>query len=447
MKKTQYTDADSRTAGGGHLLSPRAASWRFVPVLAGLFLLAGCASLPDWLPDLTGGEGKIAQRVSSQVIDGEMAPTPAKAGPSREKVAAIQTDLAELGYYTDEIDGSMGPLTRKAIKAYQKDAGLKVDGAITQALAGSLAAARGSENVMAAEGTDARKLPPESGEATERLDSAVFVKNAEIQPLYDAGDAYIWNNGRVETVARVAGDKLFWRVDNGVRFTADRNFLIPPSSWAGPSGAGEADASLDERKSWPLRANSPLVFDVTENGNVEGWRCEIAGTEQVSVPAGRFDAVALACDRDSAPPGEWVRRVWFYAPAVRHYVARHDIMADGGRVTKELVGIRPGAEGWPPAVRAGLGRAIQDALGALAAGKSSQWSSTVIKEEFEIIPGPIRETGEGGRCRIFELIARSAGNSRSFPAKACALGGDNKWLIPGDSGGIVDGLSMLIGPG
>lgn len=435
MKMNQYTDAESRGPGGGRLLLSWAGSCRFVPALAGLLLLAGCASLPDWLPDFTGGEGKTAQRVSSQVID---------TGLSREKVKAIQADLAELGYYTDAIDGSVGPLTRKAIKDYQKDAGLNVDGTITQMLADSLAAARGSDNSLMAGGINSRKTAPGSGAATERPDN---IENAGIQPLYDAGDAYIWNNGRVETVARVAGDKLFWRVDNGVRFTADRNFLIPPSSWTGPSGAGEADARLDGRGSWPLRANTPLVFDVAENGNIEGWKCEIAGTKHVSVPAGQFDAVVLACGRDSAPSGEWVRRVWFYAPTVRHYVARHDIMADGSRVTKELVGIRPGAEGWPPAVRAGLGRAIQDALGALAAGESSPWSSTVIKEKFEIIPGPIRETDEGGRCRVFELIARSAGSSRIFPAKACALDGGDIWEIPGDSGGIIDGLSMLPGPG
>lgn len=87
---------------------------RSVPALAGFFLLSGCANfeLPDWVPDLTGGEGKTAQHVSSRTIDA--APTP---DPSREEVKAIQGDLAELGYNPGRIDGIAGTRTKEAIRA------------------------------------------------------------------------------------------------------------------------------------------------------------------------------------------------------------------------------------------------------------------------------------------------------------------------------------------
>jgi tetratricopeptide (TPR) repeat protein len=40
----------------------------------------------------------------------------------------VQTWLADLGYYQGEIDGKVGPMTKAAIKAFQRDHGLEVDG-------------------------------------------------------------------------------------------------------------------------------------------------------------------------------------------------------------------------------------------------------------------------------------------------------------------------------
>lgn len=423
---------------------------RTIPMFATLLLLSGCTTFTDLverIPPWTGGEGKIAERVSSRTIDAppepEQAPlpepAPPAAGPTREEVLAVQSGLVELGYNPGQTDGIIGPLTTEAIKAYQKKAGLNPDGRITQLLIVSLAAAPRPEiapepetSVVVESPPDTEpQVEPEINPEVEAPVVAVNVENAGIPPLYNAGDAYVWSNGRVETVVRVAGNKLFWRVDNGVRFTADRNFLIPPSSWAGPRGAGESDAQLGAGKTWPLTAGSPIAFEVDDNGQLESWRCRDTGTEHKVVPAGQFDVVALTCDRDRAPPGEWVRRIWYYAPTVRHYVARTDVMPSGSRISKELVGIRPGAEDWPPAVRAGLDRAVKDALEGLPEGSESLWSSTMVKDEFVIRPGPRYDTGGGRSCRTFALTTHSAGVFRTYPALACISGEDRIWRIPG----------------
>ncbi len=58
-------------------------------------------------------------------------PTPAPAlarGDSGEQVIALQTRLAELGYYTGEIDGDFGAITERAVMAFQKANGLDADG-------------------------------------------------------------------------------------------------------------------------------------------------------------------------------------------------------------------------------------------------------------------------------------------------------------------------------
>ena len=47
-----------------------------------------------------------------------------------EDVKKLQNELKWLGYYNGEKDGSYGPQTEAAVKRYQADAGLKVDGIV-----------------------------------------------------------------------------------------------------------------------------------------------------------------------------------------------------------------------------------------------------------------------------------------------------------------------------
>ncbi len=49
-----------------------------------------------------------------------------------------QARLAELGYYTGEIDGAFGPLTSRAIREYQADYGLPITGRLDRATLKSL---------------------------------------------------------------------------------------------------------------------------------------------------------------------------------------------------------------------------------------------------------------------------------------------------------------------
>lgn len=57
-------------------------------------------------------------------------------------VEAMQRGLTRLGYYADKVDGKAGMLTRAALGAYQKAAGIKLDCWPSEAVARSIAAAR-----------------------------------------------------------------------------------------------------------------------------------------------------------------------------------------------------------------------------------------------------------------------------------------------------------------
>src|SRR4029077_4943408 len=57
-------------------------------------------------------------------------------------IASVQVALQQQGYYTYEIDGRMGPLTRAAIARYQRDNRLPITSGIDQATLGSLGVIR-----------------------------------------------------------------------------------------------------------------------------------------------------------------------------------------------------------------------------------------------------------------------------------------------------------------
>jgi Putative peptidoglycan binding domain len=58
--------------------------------------------------------------------------------PPDQVIANVQASLQEQGYYTGEIDGTLGPLTRAALAAYQRDHGLYMTAAIDQPTLASL---------------------------------------------------------------------------------------------------------------------------------------------------------------------------------------------------------------------------------------------------------------------------------------------------------------------
>ncbi len=96
------------------------------------------------LRDAEFGRGDFVFRVSeptriaaAPVHRGEDTPPPTRR-PDPEIVAAVQKLLQELGHIPGSADGLLGPRTRAAIRSYQSDHGLAIDGEISHALLESL---------------------------------------------------------------------------------------------------------------------------------------------------------------------------------------------------------------------------------------------------------------------------------------------------------------------
>ena len=71
--------------------------------------------------------GILAKQIAGGA--GVQQPPPADDEPlSRDTVIDLQTRLARLNLYTDDVDGLLGPKTRSALRLFQKQAGLPADG-------------------------------------------------------------------------------------------------------------------------------------------------------------------------------------------------------------------------------------------------------------------------------------------------------------------------------
>ena len=55
-----------------------------------------------------------------------------RAEPPDRVIADVQAELQQMGYYEGEVDGLLGPLTRRALTAYQADQGLEVTAVIDE---------------------------------------------------------------------------------------------------------------------------------------------------------------------------------------------------------------------------------------------------------------------------------------------------------------------------
>ena len=346
----------------------------------------------------------------------------------RETVKSAQRLLAARGYDPGPADGYPGRKTMEAIRDYQTRAGLPVDGKVSLILI---------EHLNASAGISARDAPY-AGPG----DVVIGYQRDEFAPVYEVGDAFAYSDGRVETVLRVGTDRVWWRTRAGDSQTAHRNFMLPRIAWQTAAGNGEATVDLDADDAWPTSRRRAVSFGVsvfwtptdalgTAIKTTERWTCRRKAGARVSVAAGIFETIPVVCKRSNPRPGAWHTRVWYYAPAVRHYVRRDDLVDGVEAVHRvDLVAIRPGGHDWPPAVRAGLEMTIQDILENQEIGTEFRWRSTVVGEAFVIKATGEVDGPEGVPCRTFVLVRSQAPNPRAYPAVACRDMESRSWLVP-----------------
>ena len=364
--------------------------------------------------DLEAAAAAAAQAESTEHSDA------AGAKSTRETVLAAQTLLAGLGYEPGPLDGLDGPKTRDAVRKYQADAGLPTDGRITKALVKGL-----SE-----EDRDTAGRAHDPGLAGKAL------------PLYAAGDTFIYSDGRIETVTDIDGDQVRWRSNDGAVITAHRDFVLPAIRRETDLLSEQTTADVGSGALWPLKAGREVSFtaktEITHKASASPrseftsqWHCLVEPSRTVSVAAGTFDALRVACRTPTPSSQGPSERVWHYAPRIRHYVRREERFDNPASESHvELVAVQSEGKNWPPAARAGLGWALQQALETKTEKQSIEWRSSGVDAQVTIRPTTAMSTGDSPYCRTFEQTVRRARGQRIYPGKACRSP-SGRWLIPG----------------
>ncbi len=341
--------------------------------------------------------------------------------PAQETILTTQKLLAGLGYEPGPLDGLDGPKTRDAVRSYQADAGLPSDGRITKALVEKLSDA-GRDNTGRAAGPG--------------------LASKKALPVYAAGDTFVYSDGRTETVTEIDGERVHWRSNDGTVLTAYRDFILPAIRRDTDRISEQTTVDVEPGALWPLKAGREVSF--TANTEVvhktrssprgdfaSRWHCLVEAPRTVSVAAGTFDALRVVC-RTSTPSAQGPsERVWYYAPRIRHYVRRQErFESSGSEADVELVAVQLEGKSWPPAARAGLGWALQEALETKADGQSIEWGSSGVDAKVTIKPTAALSEGDSPYCRTFEQTVRGGAGERIYPGKACR-NASGQWLVPG----------------
>lgn len=71
----------------------------------------------------------VSQTKPAATAPAQLAPLP-PAGPYKPSNQEIQTALKNAGLYTGNVDGKVGPMTKKAIEEFQRANGLEADGKV-----------------------------------------------------------------------------------------------------------------------------------------------------------------------------------------------------------------------------------------------------------------------------------------------------------------------------
>jgi hypothetical protein len=155
-------------------------------------------------------------------------------------------------------------------------------------------------------------------------------------PQYEIGDAFIYDNGRVEQLVSTAADRLTWSAFEGRKYVRDRNFVVPLLQWETVESHGTREVSPDAAALWPLAPGKTVRFrvvtDVTRQvkegsdrrrRRAELWTCRVLPPAAVTVPAGTFDALEIRCEEFSSTTMRLLSEErWYYSEEVGHYVAR-----------------------------------------------------------------------------------------------------------------------------
>ncbi len=273
-------------------------------------------------------------------------------------------------------------------------------------------------------------------------------------PHYQPGTTYVYSNGSWETVEAVEGDQVTWRNHRNRVSVGHRDFSYrrrqwktgkrqgtrlqrPRNDWFSPS----VPASL-----WPLAVGKKARYVETgrwqdEEGRWRSykahWRSEVAGRERVRTMAGEFETwkiVAYRYSEGSAygrPPRLRDVRIWYYAPAVGHYV-RYIKDYQGRKPSRrlDLVSVRPPLDQLQASVRRAIDRNFQRALEKKRSGQKLGWKLPRQSASGMTQPKATYRVAQKRFCRHYVQKVMIGKQNQTYYGMACR-DKNGSWQVPG----------------
>jgi surface antigen len=231
-------------------------------------------------------------------------------------------------------------------------------------------------------------------------------------PTLAVGDAYSFDDGRIERVAATSAGRIQWRGDNDFVFTTTNNVLLPRIAWRDAEVRGERTMSVGPNALFPLVRDNSVAFRATrhtvESGSgaatdvAESWQCHVDDTARVATSVGQFDTFRVACSLTTTPPGAALTRTFFYAPAIDYYVRREDRTDAGQTQVITLTGYTTADPTLPAAAARTRAAARQSALEHVASGDAATWQDAASGVSGSVRPVSTMQSARRGWCRMYE---------------------------------------------
>jgi len=147
-------------------------------------------------------------------------------------------------------------------------------------------------------------------------------------PRYEVGQAFIFDNGRVEQVHAVSGEEVVWAARSGRTYARSANPVVPILEWTFRGQSGRREVRGDPHRLWPLRSGASVQFQtvnqtIEEDGRTRRslhlWQCRVQRAQTITLRTGPMATLPIQCDRFSVGTMRVLERItWWYAEEVGH---------------------------------------------------------------------------------------------------------------------------------